>query len=251
MAFADIAKRRGHEVKIYEKEDRLGGQLLMAMEPPYKSEIKDFVRHLEKQMNRLQIPVRLNCEVTEEFIHKEEADAVIIATGGLPWLPSVRGLDQDKIITYKDILTGFTCNYGKRIIIFGGGEIGCECAEYIYERSPDSEINIIKTSIEIAPEMEPIHRRLLIKRLSDKGIKVIVNTRVLEITDHGAILEREGKREMVSADMIVWAKGVCSNNGLAKQLSIRNISHLAIGDCYKVGNIEDGMLMAWKAGFKI
>ena len=251
LTFADVAKSRGHEVKIYEKEEILGGQLLIAMAPPHKAEIKDLIGFLQKKIERLKIPIIFNCNVTAEIIEKENPDAVVIATGGIPWTPLRKECGPRKTVTYKEILSGSLLTYGRQIIIFGGGEIGCECAEYIYERSPGSEIAIIKKSSEIAPEMEPLHRKLLIKRLNDKGVKVIINAHVTEINEQGIILEKEGEKEYLLADLIVWARGVCSNNELEKQLEGKNIFHLRIGDCNKVGNIEDAILSAWMAGLRI
>jgi NADPH-dependent 2,4-dienoyl-CoA reductase/sulfur reductase-like enzyme len=251
MEAAAVAKRRGHTVKLFERQERLGGQLQMAMAPPCKGEIKDLVRHLEIQLRQLDIPIILNCNVTAELIEKENPDVVILATGAKPWVPDIPGVDRENVMTYGDILTQDLPLSGNKMVIAGGGEIGSECADFIRDRQQGCQIIIIEMIDEIAKGMEPVHRRLLLNRLQEKRISIFTKTRLIEINEQGAVVEREGERETFPSDMIVLAMGNTSENGMAEDLRKLNLNCYEIGDCVKPGKMEDAFLSAWKAAFAI
>lgn len=251
MEVAAMVKRRGHAVKLFERQKHLGGQLLMAMAPPCKREINDLVLHLETQVRKLDIPVTLNCNVTAELIEKEKPDMVIAATGAKPWIPDIPGVNRKNVVTYKDVLTQNVSVTGNKTVIVGGGEIGCECADYIRDRYQKCQIIIIEMIDEIATGMETVHRSLLLNRLQEKRISMFTKTRLIEINEQGTVVEREGKRETFPADMIVLAMGSTSENGLAEALKNLNIKCYEIGDCFETGKLEDAFLSAWKTALVV
>jgi len=243
---ASIAKRRGHNVKLFERQKTLGGQLLLAKVPPFKTEIVDLIKNLEIQVKQLGITISLNFPVTAEFIKTEEPDIVIFATGGKPLIPDMQGVDQDNVVTYDSILNQTLPLEGRTIVIAGGGEIGCECADYIRTLGQDVQITIIEMTNEIATEMELVHRKLLLERLAENNIKILLETRLMEISRNGVVVERAKKREFIYADLIVLAVGNTPNDELPNELNNLNTNCYKIGDCSKIGNIEDAMLAAWK-----
>lgn len=124
--------RRGHRVSLYEKRDQLGGQTLMAAQPPHKREIHTLLDILTAQMNKLGIDVRLNCDVTPELALKEKPDVILIATGGRPIRPTNIAIDPKmKCIFAWDVLLGKEKNLGIKVVILGGGFVAAETADYM------------------------------------------------------------------------------------------------------------------------
>ena len=89
------AAEKGHTVSLYEKNDRLGGQLYLAGAPPGRAEFKELARDLQHQTALSAIRVVLRQTVEEALVKKEKPDIVILATGALPVWDSTRGILPD------------------------------------------------------------------------------------------------------------------------------------------------------------
>ena len=94
---ARVAALRGHKVIIYDERDKLGGQLLMAAIPPYKEEIGKLVKFLADQIAQLGVEVRLGHKVTPSLISELKPDAVVVATGAIPIVPDIPGVDGSNV----------------------------------------------------------------------------------------------------------------------------------------------------------
>lgn len=129
MEAAVIAALRGHDVELYEKEGELGGQGLLAAIPPGKEEfsaVKDF---LKKELNRLKVLVHLNKEVTADEVLNRRPDVVILATGSIPTIPEIPGVEKENVMTIWEVLKGK--KVGNKVVIAGGGMAGVETALFL------------------------------------------------------------------------------------------------------------------------
>jgi len=84
MSAARVAALKGHRVQLFERNDRLGGQLLVASKAPFREDLLESVRNFEKELTRLGVPVNTGTEVTAEQVLQENPDHVIVATGAVP-----------------------------------------------------------------------------------------------------------------------------------------------------------------------
>ncbi|MEA1872323.1 MAG: FAD-dependent oxidoreductase, partial [Chloroflexota bacterium] len=89
MEAARVAALRGHKVTLYEKQDRLGGELLVSCLPPYKDEISCLTQNLVTQVYEAGVVVRLNTEARAKLIEQEKPDAVVLAVGATPIIPDI------------------------------------------------------------------------------------------------------------------------------------------------------------------
>ena len=138
-----------------------------------------------------------------------------------------------------------------RIVIAGGAEIGCECADHIRARNQKSQIVILEMIDQAAVGMETVHRKRLLGRLNENGVTILTNTRLIEISGREAVALRSGKREIISADLIVLAMGSVAENDLEVELRGLNVEYYRIGDCLRIGKLEDAILSAWKTAFML
>jgi len=235
MEVARVAALRGHDVTLYEKSDRLGGQLNLACMPPTKQELAETVIWLSRQVHKAGVKVKLNTELTLAEIEKETPDVLIVATGTGPTQVDIKGSDGANVVTSWDILSGrnwvpFRLDLSPaKVVVVGGGELGAEVADLLAEGN--KAVTIVTSTEDIALEVNTMLRPPLMSRLAFNGVKIITEARVKEITEDGVIYEKDGREETITGlDAIVLAVGIKSVNKLATE-SIDKVSVLhVIGD---------------------
>jgi NADPH-dependent 2,4-dienoyl-CoA reductase/sulfur reductase-like enzyme len=235
-----VMRERGHDVRLYEKDAELGGQLILAKAPRRKSDIGCFIEYEKTQLKKLGVKIFLNTQVDGAMIKRENPDIVIVATGAEPSVPD--GLaafaNLKNVITFKEILSGRYDGSGN-VTIIGGGITGCEVAEYIYDRNPQCKITIVEILSDIAREETVLSRKVLLKELKAHGLSVKTNTKVLQISEGQVLVEGNGKQEIIKADLVVFATGSRPNRELSAELGAAGIPFHAIGDCTEVRTIAE------------
>ncbi|GAG41734.1 unnamed protein product, partial [marine sediment metagenome] len=209
---ARIANLRGHRVVLYEKGERLGGQVNIASIPPTKQELTKAVKYLSAQVKKSGVKLEIGKKVTSELIDQIKPDAVVIATGSSPVIPDIPGADNPKIITIKEVLSS-EVTVGNKVLIIGGGMVGAETADYLTDLSVD--ITLLEMAEDIALDMVIWQREFLLERLSSRGVKVITSAVVREFLDDGAVFIKDGKEDRATGiDNIIIAAGTQSVDGL-------------------------------------
>jgi NADPH-dependent 2,4-dienoyl-CoA reductase/sulfur reductase-like enzyme len=106
METARSAALRGHAVTLYERSDRLGGQLRLAARCPSRGEFAQVYNWLERQVRKAEVKVVLGVNATASLIKEERPDIVVLATGSMPVLPEVPGADSGRVVLAHDVLKG-------------------------------------------------------------------------------------------------------------------------------------------------
>lgn len=251
MQAAIVAAQRGHEVSLYEKSNRLGGQYRLAAIPPTKEEILAFIAWQQKQMEKYDVKVYLNSEANEVLIAKESPDQVIIATGSKPRIPDIKGILKENVFTAQELLEG-TKTTGRNVVIIGGGLIGLETAHYL------SGIGITVTIIEnkdvMGEDMEPAVKHFLMNELNKHEIKLIFNSEVIEITDDIAYIKGLYSEEISSlnVDTVILAVGTESNvSPINEYLKKSTYNTIIIGDARLPRNARFAIEEGYRAGLMI
>jgi 2,4-dienoyl-CoA reductase-like NADH-dependent reductase (Old Yellow Enzyme family)/thioredoxin reductase len=238
MEAACIAKRRGHQVILVEKNPKLGGQLLLAAAPPGKEKINWYTDYLIGQIKKWKVKIHLKQGVTLQYIQKMKPDVVILATGAVPWIPDIPGIQSPQVVKAWDILERKKKIEDSTVVVAGGGTVGCETALFLAPRN--QKVIVVEMLERIALDMEPINRWDLQEKMGEAGIEVEVEKKIREITKEGVILAGgEGETELVKADWVVLALGVKPNDSLFKKLEGKFPEIYLIGDCYQAGKIID------------
>jgi len=138
LACALAAAERGHAVTLFEQDSEIGGQFRYAREVPGKEEFNETLRYFTVQLARYGVDVRLNTPATVEQISEGQFDEIIVATGVMPRVPDIPGIDHEKVISYPDLLCGRR-KAGSRVAIIGAGGIGFDVATFLTgHRAPDA-----------------------------------------------------------------------------------------------------------------
>lgn len=217
---ARVAALRGHNVTIFEKNSKLGGQINLASVPPFKQELTKWITYLTKQINKLGVKVQFNQDANVESIKEFNPDTVVIATGADPLKPNIKGIDQKNVITGNEVLKGLVPIVSGNILIIGGGMIGCEVADTLLHNSRgEISIQLVEMLDQIAQDMPPNNRMPLINRLYSKGVKINTSTKVLEIKDKKVLVEKMNKEEILNSfDHIILCCGSKSKDNLYKDI---------------------------------
>jgi len=133
METARVAALRGHQVEIYEKSQSLGGQTRLASAAPYKGAVKEFRDYLERQIKRLGVKVTLNKEIKAEDVEDAKPDVAVVATGINSFIPDILGINKTNTLLAEEALSGKS-EIGEKVIVIGGGLVGCETAHYLAEK---------------------------------------------------------------------------------------------------------------------
>lgn len=245
MEAALIAAQRGHKATLAEKGDRLGGQLLAATLPPHKEELTNLNVYLKNQVRKHGIDIRLNEEVTIEFIKKMKPDAVIVATGAKPLIPDIPGATQTNVATAIDVLTGRK-ETGQNVIVIGGGAIGCETAEFLMNKG--KTVTILEMFNRIGNDFERSYRWVIMLRLREAQIRMETDSEVKEITPKGVWADCRGKTEFFEGDSVVLAMGMKPDNELAQKLEGNVVELHTIGDCAEPGRLFGAMHSGFGVG---
>lgn len=246
---AVIASQRGHRVELWEKEAEPGGQLLLADKAPFKKEMSEALRYLIHSLKQSAAQVRLNCPGAVEDIVNAAPDAVIVATGSHPIRPLIPGIDSGIVVNVRELYAKKVLP-GQKIVIIGGGDIGCETADWLAE--PGREITVIEILTEVLNKMKDIPRARLLARLTNKGVNILTDTRVTEISETRVSLEKkDGQSLRIEADQVILAVGARSKNSLADELKGKIKEVIAIGDASQPGNLGAALRSATEVALKI
>lgn len=244
MEAARAAALAGHSVTLYEKSDKLGGQFGLAPIPPFKGNMAYLPSWLARQIKKLGINIKLNTEYTPAVCDEEKPDVVIIATGSTPSKPPIPGIDGSNVVFAQDALAGKVTVKGK-VLVAGGGMIGCETATHFAMQG--KQVAIVELLPEIATDEESTRREFLLNFIEQKKIQVMKGTKVVEINEKGARLEKDGEIFDFDADTIILALGVKPNSSLAKELEGKTEVKV-IGDALKIRNALDAVREGFLAG---
>ena len=243
-----VAAARGHQVTLYEKEKMLGGQFRVAVIPPFKQDIAKAIAYYIHMGKKHGVRFNLGIEATATQMLAEKPDAVVLATGGEPLIPSIKGIKGSRVVTALDIIQGKK-QADAKVLIVGGGTVGCETADLLGEHL--HQVTIVEMLPEIASDVPLSARYFLLQRLKEYGVQVETGAKVKEFLEDGVIAEKNGQQiHLVGFDTIALAMGVKSVNTLKKKLEGKIAELYIIGDAVTprkaIDAIEEGARVALK-----
>jgi 2,4-dienoyl-CoA reductase (NADPH2) len=128
LAAAVSAAERGFAVTLFERSDALGGQFRLAMAVPGKEDFAETLRYYTRRLEVLGVDVRLGVEAG--LADLALFDEVIVATGVVPRVPDLDGIDHPCVASYADVLSGRVVP-GKRVAVIGAGGIGVDVSTFL------------------------------------------------------------------------------------------------------------------------
>lgn len=224
---ARVAAARGHSVTVYEKEEQIGGQILLAAVPPRKAEILRAVDYYEKALPMLGVEVKLGTAASPEILNAY--DAVILAVGAHERQLPVPGADGEAVLSAWDVLAGKVKPHG-HCVVLGGGLVGAETAEYLLEQG--CTVAIVEMLDRIAAEESGASRMLMMAHFKTARVAQYANTRVTAVAPDGRAVEavdtQSGETVTLPCDCVVLAVGSVGNTFDTADI---RVPVYAVGDC--------------------
>jgi 2,4-dienoyl-CoA reductase-like NADH-dependent reductase (Old Yellow Enzyme family)/thioredoxin reductase len=226
LEFARVASKRGHRVTLYEKEKELGGRFRIASIPPKRTEINEFVEYLIRSIRSLGVKTEMGVSVEPEDLAKlGDFDEVVVAAGGVPI--SFPMPEMPSNVSFAEDVLQKKAHLGAKIVVIGGGMVGCETAEWIAEKG--GQVTLLEQLPEISGDMESRTRKLMLARLNSSRVEVLCNV-VVERVEKDRVIYRQGglRFEIEGVDHIVLALGYRANS-LTLRVESQRVHR--IGDC--------------------
>jgi 2,4-dienoyl-CoA reductase (NADPH2) len=286
MEAARVARRRGHEVTLYEKAPRLGGKLVLAS--VLDEEKASIIRYLSGQMKSLGVKVETGSEATPALIAESRPDVLILATGAVPPLPDIKGINGGKVVSPAAIqgmasghlkgdtvknrpwverffwhlgslvfrflsppliasLTKLWLPFGKKVVVMGGNMAGCQLADFLTERS--RRVTLLELTSRFASDMLVLPRYVLLDRLARKEVVMWKGLKEYKaVTERGlVVITKDLKEQVIDADTIIPNLASLPHTELFKAMERKIPEIYLAGDCQGSSLI----LEAVRDGFRI
>lgn len=248
MEAAFVAHKRGHHVVLCEKDDKLGGEMNLAAVPIAKQDLTLVIKYMAHKLEG--VDVRLNTEVTLEMLKNEFKDYEVIAgTGASPIV--INPFTQFKSwMTADDVLAGRAFP-GRKIVIIGGGSVGCETADYLAPLINDlfprnRDVTILEMADGVMMNESGPGRSLLVRRMMEKGVKIITSAKVDSVTETEINYTQDDVTHTIKdADTLIFAAGYKKNPAVEEMLEESGLNYHMIGDAHEIGNIKTAITEAY------
>lgn len=273
LAAAVDAARRGHQVRLWEASDRLGGQFDLAALIPGKEDYAATVRAARTELLERGAAIMMGRAVTATDL--EGSDAVIVATGVVPRSVAIPGADLPHVLSYEAAL-----RHGVppgSVAIIGGGGIGVDTAAFLVESPSEREradefalrwgVSVFDGVLGDVPQREPAAHReardgssvtvlrrtgkfgqgvgitsrwVALGRLRDAGVRFIAGVREYVRIEPGflEIVDESGQTQRVPADNVVICAGQEARDGLAADLQHRSIPFAIVGGARDATSVD-------------
>lgn len=245
MQTACLAAERGHEVTLYEKTARLGGQLFDAAIPQHKQDINKLIRYLAYRVEKSGVKVKLNIEAAPSDIAQEKPDVIVIAAGGDTIVPNIPGVNTEKVVMTELVLRE-QVEVGKDVVVIGGGQVGLEVAEFLGEKG--KHVTILEMLDDVGRDMYGLIKTQMLESLHEMGVEIYTHTRAETVTETGVVASRGKETLNIKADHVVLSVGY---RGKLKYIeSFKDLAPeiYSIGSCVKQGNICDAIHQGFDVG---
>jgi len=210
---------------------------------------------IDKENKKVKVKVLATGEV-KDFHY----DKLVIATGASPFVPPIEGIDLERVFTLRRVEDALAIREAvesgeiKKAVVVGGGFIGLETAENLFDRN--IEVSIVELAPHILPGFDEEIALYAQNYMTEKGVNILTSEKVVSIKGKGKVEKVVTDKREIEADLVIMSVGVKPNVGLAKKLGIEigttraikvnqhmetNIPDVyAVGDCAETTNLITG-----------
>lgn len=273
LAFATIAAQRGHNVTLFEASGEIGGQFNLAKRIPGKEEFHETLRYFRKMIEVHGVELRLNTTASADVIASLGFDEVIVATGIVPRVPELDGIDHPKAVSYIDAIQGKR-PVGQRVAVMGAGGIGFDVADMISHSGPSAALDVqvfarewgidfeghprggvagVQRQVAASERMIYLMQRKAEKvgstlgrttgwthrlTLARRGVQMVNGVEYLKIDDAGLHIRVHGEPRLFEVDTVIVCAGQLPRRGLYEQLDRLGVCVHLIGGAFEAGELD-------------
>ena len=249
---ARVARGRGHEVEVWEKAARVGGQIHLAVAAPDKTEVQPVWDYRWSQLMEMKVPVRCGIDADAAMIKAFKPDFVVVATGSVPREAPIDtgALASDIAVMHAwDVFTSPEhIAPGTSVTIIGGGMVGVEVADLL--RLKGCDIQVLEMQATAANGMARNNKFELLERIAAAGVRVITKCRIESLSArHPTVkIDQAAATQLPIGQVLIFANGPRSNIDVVAALEQAGVPYARVGDCHAPGDflsaIRDGWMVA-------
>ena len=242
MEAAVEARRCGHSVTLFEKNDYLGGGMHCEEKVPFKKYFRKYLEYQIRNLKKEGVDVRLGTEATPEMMEEMKPDVILACVGSKPAFPPIPGVDGGNVVTAQYAFENPE-QLGKKVAIIGGGLVGCELAIFLDMEGLQTYV-IEMGNVINAPGLSA--QGTAVKReMRKRGMKVTFNASAEKITGEGLYYIQDGEEKLLEADTVIVATGQKPLDEEAFAFAPYAPEFQMIGDCSSVANIMTAVRNAY------
>ncbi|MFX1389546.1 MAG: FAD-dependent oxidoreductase [Promethearchaeota archaeon] len=272
---ARVASIRGHEVHIFEKDDKIGGLLNIIWIPPGRNEFKRMIDNYSYWIQKYGIKLHLEEEVTIDKVKEFKPDVVFLATGSKPLKPSIPGINRENVYWANDVFS-MDAPIGKNNVIIGGGATGIELAIYLAKygtlsleafdfltsykalepevalnklHEKRNKVTILEQLPKLGSALGKTTKWVLLDKCDNLGVKFNTGVKVKEIGENYVnYIDATEKEQVINdVDIVYYATGVQPNDSLFREIKqLENVKVEKIGDVKKPETVLEAVHRAYK-----
>jgi mycofactocin system FadH/OYE family oxidoreductase 2 len=256
LASAVTAASRGHQVTLFERAGRTGGQVNVAASVPSRAAFGDLVAHLAAEADRLGVDVRTGREVSAAFLLAESPDAVVLATGSRPARPPW-ARDHPRLADVREVIDGSRLAAGTVVVV---DELGFHQATSAAELLADRgcEVEVITSAMVVGQDLgSTLDLELWNVRAHAKGIRQRTDVVVLGASGEGPVtLELQhyptGTPQQLTCDWVACAVPARPEDALWQALAAAGsrppFEVRRVGDCLAPRRAHAAVIDGERAG---
>jgi 2,4-dienoyl-CoA reductase (NADPH2) len=279
LELARVAAMRGHEVHLYEKDDKIGGLLNIIWIPPGRNEFKRMIENYTYWIQKHNIHVHLQQEVTSDIVNEINPDVVFVATGSTPIKPDITGIDRDNVFWANDVFSG-DAPVGRNNVIIGGGATGIELAIYMAKygsldidsfnfltlykalepevalkmmQEGRNKVTVLEQLPKLGTALGKTTKWVLLDKCDYLGVKKYTSVKVTEIgKDYVSYIDATDTEQQINnVDYVYYATGVRPNDSLFKEIKSLKMPVEKLGDAKKPQSVMEAISRGYNLGNRI
>ena len=205
--------------------------------------------NLKNSLDKSDVKVRCGLPTDISEVVSTAPDVVIVATGSRTGLLPIPGIDSDLVTDVRKVYENRSA-IRQKIVIIGGGDIGCETADWLAD--PETRVTVVEILPKVLHRMKKIPRERLLARLSEKGVTILTETQVTSVEENSVLLRKKGGEIFsLKVDNVIIAIDSEPENSLVNALKDKIEEVVAVGDAASPGNIGSALRSATSVALSI